>query len=236
MAIIDTLTFKQKLSWCNHLRKALTVQYHKDLITPFARYIKADSVVLDIGANAGQFTKLLSRLAPDGTVYALEPSSYALSILHETVRIKGLKNVNILPFGTSAEAGEFTLNVPVKPSGALGYAISQVGNETTTPYPVVSETITVETLDALFPDTQIDFIKADIEGHEYEMLCGAKDILKQSHPALYLEISSAKAKTNIQTLLKKYAYHPCDIATGQAYDWDAFLNRTEDNYLFVAKP
>ena len=56
------LTLRQRASWSAHLFKAITQQHHRALTTLFAPYVPADAIVLDIGAHAGQFSKLFARV------------------------------------------------------------------------------------------------------------------------------------------------------------------------------
>ncbi len=64
------LSLRARASWCAHLWKAATQQHHRALRPLFERYVPRDAVVCDVGAHAGQFAKLLSRLAPAGRIYA----------------------------------------------------------------------------------------------------------------------------------------------------------------------
>jgi hypothetical protein len=126
--IIDNLTFRQRLTWLAHAWKAIAFQHHKELSAPFSRYIHQDSIILDIGAHAGQFAKLFAKLSTKGRVISFEPGSYARSILSLVVRLHGLKSVEIKPLAVGSKKGSFTLNVPVKKSGSLGFGLSFVGD------------------------------------------------------------------------------------------------------------
>ena len=48
--------------------------------------LKGESVVLDVGAHAGQMAKLFAGLVPRGHVYAFEPGAYALAVLRGAQR------------------------------------------------------------------------------------------------------------------------------------------------------
>jgi hypothetical protein len=43
---------------------------------------------------------------------------------------------------------------------------------------------TLYALDDYFKDQKVSFIKADIESYEYDMLCGASNIIKRDKPLL----------------------------------------------------
>src|ERR1700750_1990842 len=84
-------------SFLAHLFKATAQQHHRPLAEAIARFVPAEAVVFDIGAHAGQYTKLFARAALAGRVYAVEPGSYARSILRTVVWLHRLGNVSVLP-------------------------------------------------------------------------------------------------------------------------------------------
>jgi len=63
-------------SFLAHLFKATAQQHHRALAATIARFVPAEAVVFDVGAHAGQYTKLFARTASAGRVYAVEPGSY----------------------------------------------------------------------------------------------------------------------------------------------------------------
>jgi FkbM family methyltransferase len=177
-----------------HLWKATTQQHHRALLPLLARCVPQDAVVFDVGAHAGQFTKLFARLASSGQVYAIEPGSYARSILRAAVWTRRLRNVAIVPVALGAENRLARLNMPVKASGAVGFGLSHLGAPESRWSRVAIETVAQTTIDdladALALD-RLDFVKADIEGGELRMLEGAQHALERFRPRLLIELSDA---------------------------------------------
>jgi len=185
------LSLRARASWCAHLWKAATQQHHRALRPLFERYVPRDAVVCDVGAHAGQFTKLLSRLAPAGRIYAFEPGGYALSILRPVVALHRLRNVEICPFGLGDRPSSATLSTPLKRSGSMGFGLAHIGAEARTS---VAQEVRLATLDAFAAErglARLDFIKADIEGWEMRMLAGGAGAIARFRPVLLLEIQSA---------------------------------------------
>ena len=142
-------------------------------------------------SDLGQFTKIFSRLARRGRVFAFEPGSYARLVLATAVRLRRLANVTIVPAGLGERAGAATLSVPLKPSGSVGFGLSHFG-EDDRGWPVISETVSLTTLDDFAAQARLarlDFVKADIEGWELHMLRGAARVLARHRPALLLEVA-----------------------------------------------
>jgi len=66
------------------------------------KLIKKGDVVIDIGANIGYYTVLLSRLVGEkGKVYAFEPTNAYKNILTLNIKENSLKNVQIIKVGLS---------------------------------------------------------------------------------------------------------------------------------------
>jgi FkbM family methyltransferase len=176
-----------------HLFKATTQQHHRALASTIARLVPPAAVVFDVGAHAGQFTKLFARAAARGRVYAVEPGSYARSILRTVVWLRGLGNVAVLPLALGAVSGLGTLTLPVKGRGSLGFGLAHLGKPEDRWPAVAQELVALTTLDAVVAGLgldRLDFIKADIEGWEVRLLHGGADALRRFRPRLMLELTS----------------------------------------------
>ena len=149
-------------------------------------------MAFDIGAHAGQYTKLLARCAANGQIYAFEPSSYARSILRMVVWTHRLANVVVVPAAIGAVPAMETLTTPLKRSRSLGFGLAHLGQADDRWDTVVQEVVATTTLDivaAVLRLERLDFIKADVEGWELQMLNGAAGVLDRFRPALLLELT-----------------------------------------------
>jgi FkbM family methyltransferase len=178
-------------SFLAHLLKATTQQHHRALAPTIARLVPPTAVVFDVGAHAGQYTKLFARTANKGRVYAFEPGSYARSILRTVVWVRGLSNVAVVPMALGSEARLDTLTVPLKNSGSFGFGLSHLGKPSERWRAVVQEIVPVTTIDGVVKALnldRLDFIKADIEGWELQLLHGGESTLCRFRPRLLLEL------------------------------------------------
>lgn len=186
------LTVRQRASWAAHVFKAITQQHHRELIPLFATLIAPNAVIVDVGAHAGQFSKLFASLAPRGRVYAFEPSAYARSVLKPALLVGGRGRVEVAPLGLSDQAGDQVLHTPVKRGGGLGFGIAHLGGGPGGSD--VDQTIALTTLDA-FAEARglqrLDLIKIDVEGWEHRALAGGRRTLERFGPALYAEVDDA---------------------------------------------
>jgi len=190
--VISQLSMHGKLTYLAHLFKALTRQHHQEYLPILKSSLSDNSIIIDVGAHSGQFTKLFSTIVPTGRVYAFEPGSYASSILKKVIGLHRLKNVTHVNKGLGEHRKKECLNMPVKKSGSLGFGLSHLGGDKQNVRTTISETIEIITLDSFAKDERlerINFIKADIEGWEMQLLLGAKSIIQKWHPILTLEVN-----------------------------------------------
>lgn len=137
-------------------------------------------VVLDVGANVGLFTVFASKKAKC-QVYAFEPVTYTFNILLETIKLNGVENYAIpINIGLSNYSGYADINL----SSENNLSASSI---LFVDHAVETEKIEVTSIDEFIKVNNIekvDFIKADIEGSERDMLEGAKQTLKNHRPKL----------------------------------------------------
>lgn len=219
-----------------HLFKAVFKQHHREMRPLLAPLISDDAIVFDVGAHAGQYTKLFAHLARRGLVYAIEPQSYARRILRAAIRLNRLRNVEILPLALGAAPGTATLTIPVKRSGSYGFGLAHLGPDTRDGS-AETETVEVTTLDALVTKlglTRLDFIKADIEGWEQAMIDGSRATLARFKPAMLLELDESRLhraggsvaalwRTLTELGYRAYAGEPAGAALDRPREGDILL-------------
>lgn len=233
------MTLKRRADFVAHLLKATTQQHHKALIPAFNPHVPAGATVIDVGAHAGQFSKLFARMASQGQVYAFEPSAYARSILTRSLAFNRMSHVKVIPMGLSDAPGELILHTPIKARGGLGFGIAHFGDDGQDTRDTMDQAVPLTTLDDFAEQeglTRLDFLKADVEGWEVNVLKGGLKTLAKHKPALFLEISDASlaragAKpTDIWDLLRPLGYHALKAPDFVAVDGYAGV----EDYLFVA--
>lgn len=210
------LTRRAKLTYVAHAFKAVAKQHHTGLLPLLRRFVTADSIIFDVGAHSGQFTKLFARAAPRGTVYSFEPGSYALSIFRLNLSVNRLTNVTLVPYGLGDASGICTLCVPLKPGGVHRFGLSHMGG-TAVGELARKEEIAMTTIDRFARKeklTRLDFLKADIEGWELRMLVGGAETIKRYRPAMMIEFDDARlvragdSLSAIWNMLRAWRYRP----------------------------
>jgi len=157
---------KQKVASFIHFAKAKFRQEKFKEVKKLEPYILKNSVIFDIGAQFGQYSKQFSKIH-QGTciIYAFEPFQYSRNILKKV--IQGKKNIKIFSNAFGDKIYESSINIPIKDSGKLGPGLAHIGKEEKRDF--VQQKIDVQTIDSFILNKNIvnlSFIKIDIEGAE----------------------------------------------------------------------
>jgi FkbM family methyltransferase len=147
--------------------------------------------VLDIGANLGTFCVPLARKISKHTYHAFEVQRIIYYQLCANTFINGLDNVHCHNFGMSDKRDRFEIVVPdyAKETNIGAFSIDKQvrENEYECATEGPKETMVVFPLDD-GQHNNVRLIKIDVEGHELEVLKGAKKTLKENgYPPIIFE-------------------------------------------------
>lgn len=158
----------------------------------FTQYIKPGMHCVDVGANFGYFTLLMSGIAGStGKVHAFEPNPAITPYLSQTIGLNGCtRNVSLHPVGASNVEGTSFISVN-ESYPQNGHLIG--GNREALQQEKISE-VPLRTLDS-FGFEALDFIKIDAEGHEVEVLEGAQETLVRFSPTMIIEVNFDRGYT-----------------------------------------
>lgn len=121
--------------------------------------LRKGDVVIDAGANIGDFTvKAARKVGPEGLVIAIEPMPQLVKFLRHNINLNQLDNVVVIEAALSSHNGVNNMQFE-----GVGSRISSEGQNH----------VNVKTIDSLLLEHNIrnvDVLKMDIEGSEYEAL------------------------------------------------------------------
>jgi len=162
--------------------------------------LRPGETALDLGANFGLYAYHLSRaVGRHGKVVCFEPIPYTFLTLSKVVRLLGLKNVVLKPYGVADRPGVMHFSVPLQSNGHImagqafiggrnddqGDRSQQVRWNRTKQVECLVTTVDSECLDAV----DVSFLKVDIEGAEIFALRGARRTIENFRPTVLIEIN-----------------------------------------------
>lgn len=166
----------------------------------YENLVKQGDVVLDIGANVGAHTLPFARLVgPNGRVIAFEPTQWAFEKLRRNLELNPqladrveCNQALLVAERNDSLPGQIYSSWPLEEEQGLhaehkGRLMTTAGARVTT----LDDAIAGKNL------TRVDFVKIDVDGHEYAVIKGATDVLRRLRPRILMELAP-------------YVYNPID--------------------------
>jgi FkbM family methyltransferase len=149
--------------------------------------VTPQSVAMDIGAHLGLHTIYLAQRSHSVYAFELVPETYRL--LKINVKMNQLKNVYMSNVGLSATSvSKHTIYLPSQEGFSnTGCARLDALVGIDKPVPTSVQLMSLDDWEERHPLTRLDFIKIDVEGHEQEVLAGAKRVLSKFKPTIVME-------------------------------------------------
>ena len=161
-------------------------EYSESEVAMWRDLLEPNALAADVGANLGAHTVALASLVPQGMVFAFEPLWYLHALALGNVARNGQANVRTFHAAAGAEPGQLTIpamDYTIQGEHANYGGMSMLGHAT-------GNQVQVLRLDDVCQ--RLDFIKVDVEGMEWQVLQGAKRIIEQHGPVLYVENNPAE--------------------------------------------
>ncbi len=170
---------------------------------------KKNPLVLDIGANIGNYSKLILKINSDAVIYAFEPHPVTFKEL-----IKNIQNLDIKAFNIGVgshiedlEIYDYNTNDGSAHASLYKNVIVDLHHSNTVSHMVkiinIDEFIDKENID------KIDLMKIDTEGNEYKALIGAKSSIEAK------KIKAIQFEFNEMNIISKASFKDF---------WDLLLN------------
>lgn len=173
------------------------------LLMELSRHFAIDTFI-DVGANIGTYSLFLSRLQGVGAIHAFEPNGKSFAELGRNVLLNGLaRKVLAHRLAASSAPGEAVFRVVGDYSGANGIKATSIH-----PAGAAAESV----VDCVTLDSMIDAfgerigLKVDVEGHEVEVLRGARKILTTRKTLLQIETYQSEGD-DVAGFLGDAGYH-----------------------------
>ena len=163
------------------------------------QFIKSGDYCFDIGSNKGQYIYKLNKLTQSEKIFAFEP-------IPKNYRF--LKNIfpecKIFKYALSNEVGLKKMKIPIVNNRLLDTRAKidfNILEKNETGYRTIK--IECNTIDLFIKQNnvrKIDFLKIDVEGHEFDILKGGIQSIKTFRPIILIEIEQRHHPYNISRI------------------------------------
>jgi FkbM family methyltransferase len=160
----------------------------KVLVEELRKRSNREITVIDIGSNIGYYAVLESKLVgARGRVIAVEPNPTAFSYLLRNIKLNKLTNVVAIKkaIGATDDTAKMLIKRETNWSRILQ---TDEGFRVGTRDIIRVETVTLDTLVKQLGLKSVDLIRMDVEGFEYYVIKGSKNVIEKYLPDILMEI------------------------------------------------
>jgi FkbM family methyltransferase len=195
--------------------------YEQDYVREFAKIITPGSTVFDIGAQAGYFSLIASRLSGEsGEVFSFEPLPENAEFIGSHCQLNQVKNIKLFESALGCVRARRQFKRQNLFMGHLAKKPDVLPeNQSDSDYFDVD----VLVLDELWEQQEIsapDVIKIDVEGMEYWVLKGGEKLIRENCPLLFVATHGPSNQERTLKLLDAWNYQVTMIGEGTSRNAD----------------
>ena len=202
--------------------------HEEDIIEHFTP--KEGDIVIDIGAHIGLYTIISSkRVGTNGKVVAIEAHPSNFEMLKSNIKLNQLTNVTPLNYAVYSKETKIKLYLPEVESGYTIYNTIMSNRARTEDKFVEVNANTLDYLLQLNKITDVNWVKIDVEGAEFEVLKGASNVLSKSKDiALLIEVHGLDNHIPILEFVSSYNFKIEFEKSNKTGDWRHIVLRKYD--------
>ena len=207
------------------------------------KFIKSGTDSIDVGVYRGVYSYEMSKYSEK--VHSFEPNPIIFKYINKNLK-KFIKNIHLYNFALSNQNKTINLKIPIRNSNSnkeifeeyyeMGKATIHNENNFEN-----YENFEIQTkkIDEFNFDNKISLIKIDVQGHELEVIEGAKNTIERDKPVLLVEIEKQYTKKEVAESInfinslgyKSYFFNKKDLkSTTELNNLDLF-----NNFIFFPK-
>ena len=224
------------------LKRAIKKNYEKEL-SIIDRFADKSKDAIDVGVYRGVYSYKLAQNF--SLVHSFEPNPLLYPYLIRNLK-KIISNINLYNFALSDINGETKLKLPLRSKSffknnieelyQLGAASIHPNNQFDNFKEVI---VKMRKLDDIKINNKIGFMKIDVEGHELEVIDGAKNTIVNNMPVLLIEIEKRHTKEPVEksiNYIKKIGYECFFLKNKELISVDKLQDKQlENNYYFLPR-
>lgn len=198
---VNGFTVKFPAKWFRYFEN----DYEKENILFLKENCKPNMIVFDIGAHLGLMSIICSQLInKKGKVYSFEPTPKTFEVLKEVIKINKVSDI-VIPINkaVSNETKKIDFYLSADEGSNSNSLVSKNHRDRK---PIQIDVTSLDIFAKENDITQIDVIKIDAEGSEYDVLLGAKNIISSFKPKMILALHPPLIKNNGHNIEDIYAF------------------------------
>ncbi|MFQ3647024.1 MAG: FkbM family methyltransferase [Anaerolineae bacterium] len=209
--------------------------YQSSLAQVLRTIVPAGGYVIDIGANLGYYSLLMSKLVgKSGRVAAFEANPYLLARLEADRQRNNFDQLTYYGKAVAERAAEMTFAI----ARDYGKSSLQADYIKDVQEHISVQTITLDDFIAEQRWPRLDVVKSDIEGSDCQALLGAREAIRRFRPHIVFELwrdTSPEWQEEARKLLQDHCYELQVLHLSgkrEPFNWQPFTNHHLDVLCF----
>ena len=208
--------------------KIKTIKKYEPGFNLFMRLIPTQGSILDIGANIGITAIPLAKKFDKSTIYAFEPIHENFLALTRVIKFFKVDNIITSKSALGETKGSIKMVMPVI-AGVKKQGLSKLDDNNTEG---VIEEVMINPVDSQSFKDKVVAIKIDVEGHELEVLKGARKLLLADRPIIYCELWDNHKRTEAIAYMEDLGY-VAYVYDEETDSLSVYKQQIADNFFFV---
>jgi FkbM family methyltransferase len=202
----------------------LSSSYEQWNVKYLARALKKGDVFLDVGAHVGKYTIPAAKIVGDnGLVISIEPQHLTFKVLNKNISLNQLRNVKVFNIAGWNESCKLRLYDGMN-SGTYSCKkniLIQIGNMHPQKKFVI---ISAKPIDDIIRGLKVnvDYIKVDAAGAEFEVLQGLKQTLLTHRPVVLVDLLKSNQDKTL-SFLNQLGYRIEITHSHEGLEYEGFL-------------
>lgn len=171
------------------------------------KIIKKDDICIDIGANLGYYSVMMSLICGEkGKVMAVEPVPLFQKIWWKNILRSPFSNFILYPYALGKENTQMKMGTPIK-NGIVHHGMTKVADSANEEYAHFFD-VEMKNPDQLFSSLdKLNFIKCDVEGYESIVFENLLNTISRFKPIIQSELNGFDNRIKVVDMLKKLNYN-----------------------------
>lgn len=190
--------------------------YEHSMLQAMKAQLAADDLVLDVGANIGNHSLYLAKVA-GCRVIAFEPNAELCEPFLQSIGLNALENhITLQRTGVGEAVGK---------AHFANYLPHNLGGQSLTVDDSEKSEIPIISLDSLNLKVKVRAIKVDVEGMELAVLKGSRELIARDMPILFVEAQTEADFEALQSVVVELGYVYWDTFNATPTHW--FIHKDE---------
>lgn len=172
--------------------------FEPNTVNAILKLLKPGNIAFDIGANVGCHCMLMANVVGSyGKVFAFEPTDWGFKKLKRNYELNSYNNLVIERLALSDEKKIFS-NYEFRSQWLVSAKLTSK-EKGQVDFITLDEYVKNISLD------NIDFIKIDVDGYEYKIICGGQRVIQKFKPILIIEMGDTWLRSVGDTIEKLHS-------------------------------